>query len=122
MRNQFICHFLIWAHIQRSLNRNYCAYCLNNFLTQNLLLYFLINLLLAPFLIIKMHVLPLRLRLSLVYKFNCARCASEYVGMTSRTLGSRVDEHIGVSSSTGARLTCPSHSAIRDHAMCVTLE
>ena len=36
--------------------------------------------------------------------------------MTSRTLGSRVDEHIVVSSRTGARLTCPSHSAISDHA------
>ena len=36
--------------------------------------------------------------------------------MTSRTLVSRVVEHIGVSSRTGVRLTCPSHSAIRDHA------
>ena len=50
-------------------------------------------------------VLPLPLRSSLVYKFSCARCAFEYVGMTSRTLGSRVDELIGVSSRTGARLT-----------------
>ena len=61
-------------------------------------------------------VLPLRLHSSMVYKFSCARCVSEYVGMTSRTLGSRVDEHIGVSSRTGARLTRPSYSAIRDHA------
>ena len=41
--------------------------------------------------------LPMRLKSSLVYKFSCARCASEYVGMTARTLGSRVDEHVGVS-------------------------
>ena len=61
-------------------------------------------------------VLPLRLRSSLVYKFSCARCASEYVGITSSTLGSRGDELIGVRSHTRARLTCPSHSAIRDHA------
>ena len=55
----------------------------------------------------------LRMRLSLVYKFSCA---SEYLGMTSRSFGSRVDENIGVSRRMGARLTCPSHSAIRDHA------
>ena len=60
--------------------------------------------------------LPLRMRSSLVYKYRCALCASEYVGMTTRTLGSRIDEHIGVSYRTGVRLTRPPHSAIRDHA------
>ena len=49
----------------------------------------------------------MRLKLSLVYKFRCAQFASEYVGMTARTLGTRVDEHVGVRS--------PPHSAIRDH-------
>ena len=48
--------------------------------------------------------LPMRLKSSLVYKFSCAQCASEYVGMTARTLGIRVDEHVGVSYRTGARL------------------
>ena len=57
----------------------------------------------------------MRLKSSLVYKFSCARCASEYVGMTARTLGTRVDEHVGVSYRTGARLTQPPHLAIRDH-------
>ena len=37
----------------------------------------------------------MRLKSSLVYKFSCAQCASEYVGMTARTLGTRVDEHVG---------------------------
>ena len=57
----------------------------------------------------------MRLKSSLVYKFSCAQCASEYVGMTARTLGTRVDEHVGVSYRTGARLTQPPHSAIGDH-------
>ena len=48
--------------------------------------------------------LPMRLKSSLVYKFRCAQFASEYVGMTARTLGTRVDEHVGVSYRTGARL------------------
>ena len=38
----------------------------------------------------------MRLKSSLVYKFSCAQCASEYVGMTARTLSTRVDEHVGV--------------------------
>ena len=48
--------------------------------------------------------LPVRLKSSLVCKFSCAQCASEYVGMTARTLGTRVDEHVGVSYRIGARL------------------
>ena len=57
----------------------------------------------------------MRLKSSLVYKFSCAQCASEYVGMTARTLGTRDDKHVGVSYRTGALLTEPPHSAIRDH-------
>ena len=51
----------------------------------------------------------------LVYKFSCGQCVSEYVGMTARTLGTTVDEHVGVSYHTGASLTQPTHPAIRDH-------
>ena len=46
----------------------------------------------------------MRLKSSLVYKFSCAQCASEYVGMTARILGTRVDEHVWVSYRTRARL------------------
>ena len=46
---------------------------------------------------------PPCLKLSQVYKFSCAQCASEYVGMTARTLGTRVDEHVGASYRTGTR-------------------
>ena len=42
----------------------------------------------------------MRLNSSLVYKFS-AQCASEYVGMTARTLGTRVDKQVGVSYRTG---------------------
>ena len=59
--------------------------------------------------------LPMCLKSFVVHKFNCAQCASEYVGMTTRTLGTRVDKQVGVSYRTGARLTQPPHSAIRDH-------
>ena len=31
--------------------------------------------------------LPLRMQSSLVYKYSCVHCTSEYVGMTTRTLG-----------------------------------
>ena len=38
--------------------------------------------------------LPLHMCSSLVYKFSCVQCTSEYVGMSTRTLGIRVDEHL----------------------------
>ena len=50
-----------------------------------------------------------------MHKFGCAQCASEYVGMSARTLRTRVDEHARMSYRTGVRLTQPPHSAIRDH-------
>ena len=52
---------------------------------------------------------------SVVYKFECERCNSSYVGSTVRHLKARVDEHRGVSSRTGQFLTKPSHSEIRNH-------
>ena len=36
--------------------------------------------------------LPMRLKSSLVFKFSCALCASEYVGMTARTYSISVPE------------------------------
>jgi hypothetical protein len=60
--------------------------------------------------------LPKHMRSSLVYKFSCARCASAYVGMTTRNLYTRVAEHCGRSSRTGSVLTRPPNSAIRIHA------
>ena len=54
---------------------------------------------------------------SLVYKFSCACCASEYVGSTIRTLHTRVAEHAGRSFRTGSLLTVPPHSNIRQHVL-----
>ena len=59
--------------------------------------------------------LPKPMRVSLVYKFRCAQCASEYVGSTTRTLHSRVAEHAGRSFRTEPTLTFPSQSVIRTH-------
>ena len=55
------------------------------------------------------------MRSSLVYKYSCARCASEYVGSTSRALHIRICEHQGRSFRTGTLLTTPPHSNIREH-------
>ena len=35
------------------------------------------------------------LRSSLIYKFQCRRCNSTYVGKTTRHLGTRISEHLG---------------------------
>ena len=54
------------------------------------------------------------LQSSLVYKFSCTQCVSEYVGSTMRTLHTRVAEHTGRSFRAGVLLTSP-HSNIRAH-------
>ena len=59
--------------------------------------------------------IPIPLRSSLVYKYNCNRCNSVYVGKTSRHLSTRVSEHLGVSYRTSVPLTNPPFSAIRNH-------
>ena len=59
--------------------------------------------------------LPPMSRSSVVYKYGCPLCGDQYVGSTSRTLFVRASEHGGRSHRTGALLTCPPHSAIRDH-------
>ena len=60
--------------------------------------------------------LPKAMCASLVYKFSCARCASEYVGSTTRTLHTRVAEHAGRSFRTGSILSVPPHSMVRTHS------
>ena len=57
--------------------------------------------------------LPSFMRSSLVYRFSYARCACEYVGSTTRSLHTRVCEHIGKSRHTGLPLSIPQHSNIR---------
>lgn len=58
-------------------------------------------------------ILPKCIHSSVVFKFSCARCASEYVGSTARTLRTRDAEHAGRSFITGNPLTNPTHSSIR---------
>ena len=61
-------------------------------------------------------VLPKAVRSSVVYKFCCELCSSEYVGSTTRSLIVRSSEHAGRSHRTGNRFSNPSASNIRDHA------
>ena len=56
------------------------------------------------------------MRSSFVYRYRFARCASEYVGSTIRTLHTRVCEHIGKSHRTSLPPACPQHSNVRFHA------
>ena len=49
----------------------------------------------------------------LAYKYSCVHRTSEYVGMTTRTIGVKADEHAGVSFLSGVSLTRPPHSAVR---------
>ena len=56
--------------------------------------------------------LPKAMCASLVYKFSCARCVSEYVGFTTRTLHTRVAEHAGRSFRTGSNLSVPPQSMV----------
>ena len=51
--------------------------------------------------------LTLLMQSSLVYKYRCVHCTSEYVGMTKRTLEVKADEHVGVTFRTGALLLDP---------------
>ena len=52
-----------------------------------------------------------------VYLFNCPMCnVGRYVGSTRRLLRVRVDAHKGVSYRTGAKLSNPEFSNIRNHA------
>lgn len=60
--------------------------------------------------------LPKAARSSVIYKFRCEQCSSEYVGSTTRSLHTRASEHAGRSSRTNNRLACPPNSSIRDHA------
>ena len=61
--------------------------------------------------------IPAELCHSVVYKFRCAQCASEYVGSTIRPLYVRVAEHSGRSPRTNNLVSQPKISAIRDHAI-----
>ena len=53
-----------------------------------------------------------------VYLFNCPKCnMGKYVGSTRRLLRVRADSHIGISYRTGAKLSNPEFSNIRNHSI-----
>ena len=55
------------------------------------------------------------MRASVVYKFSCVQCTSEYVGSTTHSLYRRVAQHSGRSFRNNRLLTTSPHSNIRDH-------
>ena len=59
--------------------------------------------------------LPMDLRSSLVYAYECGACGSTYLGQTKKCLRSRVGDHFGISMRTGRLLVSPTQSTIRDH-------
>ena len=59
--------------------------------------------------------LPMDLRSSLVYAYECGACGSTYLGQTKKCLRSRAGDHFGISMRTGRLLASPTQSAIRDH-------
>ena len=60
--------------------------------------------------------LPLPLRSSIIYQYNCPNCKiGSYIGSTSRCFQVRVDEHRGISTRTNLPLAKPSYSSIRNH-------
>lgn len=61
--------------------------------------------------------IPKSMQSSLIYKFSCARCASGYIGSTTRTLAVRVAEHAGRSFRTNNVLSNTPNSNIYDHAI-----
>ena len=60
--------------------------------------------------------LPKGMLSSVIYKYSCAQCASEYIGSTNRVLNIRVAEHAGRSFRTNRQLTNTPNSNIYDHA------
>ena len=61
--------------------------------------------------------LPLMLRSSVVYIFQCAGCNSCYVGQTGLQLQLRIFKHLGLSFRTHLPISSPEHSPIRNHTM-----
>ena len=61
--------------------------------------------------------IPIDLRSSLCYYYECGGCNSSYVGKTLRHFSARIAEHKGISLRTGQPLSKPPFSAIRDHSL-----
>jgi len=60
--------------------------------------------------------LPKQVKSSVVYRYCCRQCRSEYVGSSTRSLYIRAAEHAGRSFRTNKVLGSPSHSNVREHA------
>ena len=61
--------------------------------------------------------LPYELISRVVYKFQCGRCNSSYIGETDRHLKVRSGEHIGISPLTFNKVKPSAESSVRDHLL-----
>ena len=61
--------------------------------------------------------LPYELISHVVYKFQCGRCNSSYIGETDRHLKVRSGEHIGISPLTFNKVKPSAESSVRDHLL-----
>ena len=62
-------------------------------------------------------IIPVGLIPNVVYQYTCSLCNQRYVGETKRNLSLRIAEHKGRSPRTGAILSSPSFSQIRNHSL-----
>ena len=63
-------------------------------------------------------VIPASLKSGICYQYTCTRsgCSSGYVGLSTRRLHTRIQEHVGVSPRTLNPIARPLHSQIREHS------
>ena len=59
--------------------------------------------------------IPFMQRFRVVYMYTCGVCRDTYIGKTMRRLDDRIPEHVGVSARTGAAISTPLFSSIRNH-------
>ena len=60
--------------------------------------------------------IPIELRSSVIYQYQCRECNLRYVGQTGKHLKERISNHLGISSRTERPLAKPPHSTIREHS------
>ena len=60
--------------------------------------------------------IPIELRSSVIYLYQCRECNLRYLGQTGKHLKERISNHLGISSRTQQPLAKPPHSAVRDHS------
>ena len=53
----------------------------------------------------------------IIYQYKCDSCNAIYIGKTEQNFKCRISQHLGVSFRTGAKVSTPVQSDIRDHCL-----